>query len=288
MSSAPDGRRPGLPLRAPVTPEIANSPAPRARIRWPRWALWGLGALLAWGGVQWVNAANTTRSSAWVSEWTPTHAARAAMWSLEHTEWTRYETLMDGVRGAVSASTISPIEVLGIHARSDAERAHYARRWAALMHEDTERVLAFDAAYREAIGALTAGQPAIALGSLGATSPLAGAARDTVDAADRLWVFVDIDACDARCRTLLTHVVIRAPGGLDVYAVGVPSDATIGQFAQALAIAPAAVRSKRVTLNRDDGLYGRLFRESPHAGALPRVVRQRGKTYAAVSDPGAL
>ena len=51
-------------------------------------------------------------------------------WNLNETEWTRYQTLMRGVRGSVSPATLSPIEVLGIHAQTEAERKDYARRWA--------------------------------------------------------------------------------------------------------------------------------------------------------------
>jgi hypothetical protein len=71
-------------------------------------------------------------------------------WNLSEAEWTRYQTLMRGLRGSISPATLSPIEVLGIHAQTEPERKGYARRWAKLMHEDATRVLAFQAAYSEA------------------------------------------------------------------------------------------------------------------------------------------
>ena len=35
-------------------------------------------------------------------------------WNLGEAEWTRYQTLMRGIRGSVSPTSLSPIEVLGI------------------------------------------------------------------------------------------------------------------------------------------------------------------------------
>ena len=71
----------------------------------------------------------------------------ARVWGLSKTEWRRYRSLMQGIRGSVSPATISPIEVLGIHARDDAERRRYAELWAQAMWEDAERILAFQRAY---------------------------------------------------------------------------------------------------------------------------------------------
>ena len=71
-------------------------------------------------------------------------------WGLSESEYARYEELMEGVRGSISPDTISPLEVLGIHAQNEAERKKYARLWADMMEQDTERVLAFQRAYDEA------------------------------------------------------------------------------------------------------------------------------------------
>jgi hypothetical protein len=73
---------------------------------------------------------------------------RREAWGLSEAEWQRYLALMQGIRGAISPKTLSPIEVLGIHAETEAERRNYARRFARLMREeDAERLLAFQRAY---------------------------------------------------------------------------------------------------------------------------------------------
>ena len=77
------------------------------------------------------------------TELTVSERARAIVWALSEDEWRRYRLLMQGVRGSVSPATLSPIEVLGIHARDTQERRRYAEQWARMMREDAERILAF-------------------------------------------------------------------------------------------------------------------------------------------------
>ena len=61
----------------------------------------------------------------------PLEATRAKAWGLSETEWRRYQSLMQGIRGSISPPTTSPIEVLGIHARDELERPPRSRPAAA-------------------------------------------------------------------------------------------------------------------------------------------------------------
>lgn len=65
-------------------------------------------------------------------------------WGLSVDEILRYQALMRGYRGSVSDPRISPIEVLGIHARDDAERRRYAELLVKIMVQDADRILAFE------------------------------------------------------------------------------------------------------------------------------------------------
>ena len=103
--------------------------------------------------------AQSTRTTSIVL--TPLEQSRAETWSLAPIEWKRYRSLMQGVRGSISPSTLSPIEVLGIHARDDRERRRYAERWAQVMHDDVDRILAFQRAYDEATSRLFRSEPMI-------------------------------------------------------------------------------------------------------------------------------
>ena len=92
---------------------------------------------------------------------------------------------MQGIRGSISPSTISPIEVLGIHARDEAERQRYAEAWARIMYEDAGRILAFQQAYDAAVKRLYPNQPLIDV------SRLPGKSAETTEfqSTDRLLFF---------------------------------------------------------------------------------------------------
>jgi hypothetical protein len=85
----------------------------------------------------------------------------AQVWSLTIPEVRRARMLMQGPRGAFSSPQLSPIEALGIHARTDAEREHYARLFARISYEDTLRVLAWSRSAQAEAQRLTAGQPVL-------------------------------------------------------------------------------------------------------------------------------
>ncbi|NMG16271.1 integrating conjugative element protein [Aromatoleum bremense] len=80
-----------------------------------------------------------------------TDILEARYWGITVEELQRARILMRGPRGAFSDPRISPVEVLGVHARSDAERTRYGELFARLLHDDAERVLAWQRAGTEAM-----------------------------------------------------------------------------------------------------------------------------------------
>ncbi len=74
---------------------------------------------------------------------------QARVWGLTVAEVQRARYLMQpgSPRAAFSSPNISPIEVLGIHAQTAAERQRYATLFAKALRADTERVLAWTATY---------------------------------------------------------------------------------------------------------------------------------------------
>lgn len=207
-----------------------------------------------------------------------TGRARARLWGLSDTEWARYEALMQGIRGSISDPSISPLEVLGIHARDDDERRRYAERWAAMRREDTGRVLAFQRAYDAAWRRLFPDDRLFV-----------SQARPSFSPADRLLYFVrpDCDTCDtAALVKLLRQVRQGRYARLDIYLLGVSEDAGVRAWARRAGIDPALVAQRKITLNHDDGVLARL---SPALAALPgpHLIRQRGADYARI-DPEAL
>jgi hypothetical protein len=103
----------------------------------------------------------TSRTAAPVARSTISDEELAQVWSLSLAEIRRAKMLMQGPRGAFSSPQLSPIEALGIHARSDGEREHYARLFARVSYEDTLRVLAWSRSAQVEVQRITAGQPVI-------------------------------------------------------------------------------------------------------------------------------
>ncbi|MGI9304735.1 MAG: TIGR03759 family integrating conjugative element protein [Gammaproteobacteria bacterium] len=189
-------------------------------------------------------------------------------WTLTETETARVDALLQGVRGTVSDPRISPIEVLGIHARSDAERRRYAKQWARLQIADAERILAFERAYRVAVRELLQKRQLIDRALLAPKRPTA-----TLESSDRLLLFTRADC--AACEALQARVMKHAGSlsGIDIYLLDETRADAIRAWAREQGIDPARVRAKEVTLNADNGLLERLAERTIEP---PYLLRQRG------------
>ena len=212
--------------------------------------------------------ASTTQGSA-LSD---SEQIRARTWHLSEPEWQRYRQLMQGIRGSISPGTISPIEVLGIHARDEAERQRYAERWAQTMHEDAERILAFQHVYDAAIRRLYPGESLIDSSRLPEPSEKIG----SLESGDRVLFFTrdECPVCDALFGRLIQR--INAIAGIDIYLTGQPGgdDEAVRDWAKNHGINTEWVRTRRVTLNHDAGALEQLTHGE---GEVPSLMRRRGE-----------
>ena len=217
------------------------------------------------------------RSEATTIPLTPLARAYAEVWGLSPTEWQRYESLMSGIRGSVSPTTISPLEVLGIHARDAAERQKYAERWARAMHEDVERILAFQRAYDEANRHLYPTTPLIA-----DTPTPPRVTSSLLTKQDRVLLFVApaCAPCDRAVAAAL-HAMERV-GGLDLYVSQLKSTDLNGiqSWATQHQIPIDAVKRGQITLNFDAGTLTRLGHDQE---TLPIILRRRGAEVSLIS-----
>lgn len=205
------------------------------------------------------SAAGTERAS----PITAPDEARAHAWGLDTAEWSRYQQLMQGPLGIYSPN-LDPLTALGIEARSDAERQHYAdlqvRAEAQRVQKELIYQQAYDAAWKRLHPDLTP------VRSLTSTSrPNASIAHT-----GRLAVFIkdDCPACDARVRQLQT-----SGAAFDIYMVGSRGDdARIRAWAQRVGIDPIKVRARIITLNHDAGRWLMLGGQ----GTLPAVLSDAG------------
>ncbi len=179
-------------------------------------------------------------------------------WQLSEPEWQRYTSLLHGIRGSVSPKSLSPLEVLGIHAETAQERKQYAKRWAKLMHEDVERTLAFQRAYLEAAKELYGQAPLFDAKLMSSNSPHNGQAS-LVDG-DRLLVFVKLQDC-LTCNTVVQQVLARSAGKrvqVDIYFTDTKEqqdEPRMVAWAKQHKLDPQRLAQKTVTLNHDKGSY---------------------------------
>ncbi len=208
-----------------------------------------------------------------------TDLARAQQWNLSAIEWTRYEQLMQGIRGSISPSTISPVEVLGIHARDATERQRYAEMWVGVMREAVDRILAFQHAYDAAGKRLYPDEPMIDIGRL----PAKREPVNTFQSTDRILFFSRPKCPD--CAALMSKLMTRidAVSGIDIFVAElVPGDdAAVRAWASMHQINPEWVRSRRITLNHDGGALDRLTRGK---GKVPYILRRRGEELSQIKQ----
>lgn len=172
-------------------------------------------------------------------------------WSLTEPEWQRYQDLMQGIRGSISPKNLSPIEVLGTHARSDEERRKYARQWATMMHEDIARILAFQKAYDEAWQALYPNENIIDVSKLDLKT-------QRYQDGDRILVFTRLKNCKA-CNIQVKRVIQQTQAlniQLDIYFLDSnekSDDHLIRSWAKEQKLDTQRLKTGRLTLNHDKG-----------------------------------
>lgn len=198
-------------------------------------------------------------------------------WGLTENEFSRYENLMEGVRGSISPSTISPIEVLGIHARNKAEREKYARMWADIMEKDAERILAFqrayDQAWQEKGGDII---DVAALSNNNSTSALASSELSAPQSQGRTLTLItridDCTECDQKLQSLLNSLMVDRSLNLDVYfsdSAG-KENSYIRQWAVKNNISPSLLKQRRISLNHGGNV---MKRHQITANDLPVVFK---------------
>lgn len=211
---------------------------------------------------------------------------RADEWGLDALEWQRYQTLMQGVRGSVSPATLSPLEVLGIHARSADERRRYAERWAVMMRDDAERILAFQRAYDDAQRRLFPNGLLIDPGVVAAAKPNQSLPGDFMwQSSDRVLFFADTQCptCDAVLERLVSQ--IKHFSGVDLYLidVSVGDESRIREWAASKKIDPQWVSEQKITLNIDAGALNRVADHTGQQGKeLPILILRREGRLAAL------
>jgi len=178
-------------------------------------------------------------------------------WALSKSDWARYKTLMQGIRGSISPKNISPIEVLGTHARTDIERRKYAEIWARMRHEDIDRILVFQLAYNQAYAKLYPHEQMIDTGILNLDQ------GSDFKPGDRVLVFLKIEQC-AECEAVIKKIMLDETVKnlhVDIYFVDTQNkvdDDRIRLWAKRQHINAQRLKTGSITLNHDKGSLYRM------------------------------
>nr|WP_241522160.1 TIGR03759 family integrating conjugative element protein [Chimaeribacter californicus] len=178
---------------------------------------------------------------------------QAQAWGLSVEEWERYEQLKQGRRGLLSPG-LDPLTMLGIEARTDEERRHYAELTVKQDYQRVEAELAFQREVNDA-------WPRLFPGIL-----------PVQDDESRLALFVRAECppCDRKLTQLLAT---NRP--LDIYLVGSGGkDEAVRAWAKKHNIPADKVKSRRITLNHDGGKWLKYGN-----GLMPVVLQQEGNGW---------
>ncbi len=181
-------------------------------------------------------------------------ASDATAWGLTEQDLTRYRSVMRGPE-KLWYRTLDPVWVLGITAKTHAERLRYARvardREQRRVHRELAFQRAYDLAWKEQ------GVAPIDLTKLAQRQQPAIQTALQSPLPNRQALFVDI-ACHTCAQPVRGMLQAKQSGGWDVYVAGAEDDDAIRRWARDVGIEPERVRSRAVTLNHDEGRYFRL------------------------------
>lgn len=187
---------------------------------------------------------------------------RAKEWGLTTEEWQRYETLKKGRRGVLSPG-LDPLTMLGIEARSDEERRHFAELAVKQEFQRVEAELAFQ---REVNVAWTRVFPGVL--------PIKDTVAEQGKGRQALFVKENCPACDRKLAQLMK---LNRP--LDIYLVDSGGkDEAVRVWAKKHNIPAEKVKSREITLNHDSGMWLKYGN-----GLMPVVLQQGAQGWQRVN-----
>jgi len=203
----------------------------------------------------------------------------AKPWGLTAAEWERFEALKQQPRGYWSPG-LDPLTALGMEAATEAERQRYAELQVKLEVARVERELAYQRAYNAAFArlypdALLLQEPGQAQNNrfteLLKNGVPPGLPLPSAEGRYRLFVKEGCADCVQQARMLQ---ILNEP--FDLYMLGTGGDDhKVRRFATEAGIREADVKTKKITLNHDGGLWQSGFSEQA-AGKLPATFVFRG------------
>jgi len=177
----------------------------------------------------------------------------AKQWMLKDSDWVKYKQIMAGPRGIWSPD-IDPITALGVSETVESERRRYAEIWIRVERRRAELELAFEVERMKA-GKRINGDEQIVKNK----SWIAKWEKDRKAYKQQIVLFADAKCtrdCEEKVAQILASVGDRSR--LDVFFRTGANVEEIGEWATYMKIPPGVVKSKKITLNFDDGEFAKM------------------------------
>ena len=185
-------------------------------------------------------------------------------WGLSKQDWQRYLQIKQGPRGLWSPD-LNPIAVLGIHSEEPGQRRRLASQYVAMQQKRFSSELQFQRAVNEELQRFWKSDQ---------QRPQAGATALQQNKNSQLLLFANKD-CGSRCDRLLSLATEKIRQGgqrLHIFLLDAGRDVKLRRWARSHRIDPAAVQSRRITLNHDRGQWAQLLPRLNGAAGLPRLL----------------
>ncbi|MEE9493605.1 MAG: TIGR03759 family integrating conjugative element protein [Gammaproteobacteria bacterium] len=178
-------------------------------------------------------------------------------WGITRDEWVRYETLMQGPRG-IWTPNLTPLEVLGAHARTPQERRRIAELYVHKAYARKEAEIAYQREVSAAWKRLYPGRKLLEKNPKNKrqTSAISTPQKAQKSQKPRMALVVDAEnciACDQAIQQQIKHLDDDRVQALDVYVrKTLGFDKVLNQWAKTHNIPAHLVDSGRVTINHGD------------------------------------
>ncbi len=196
-----------------------------------------------------------------------THAQKhqALVWNISSSEEQRYVALMQNRSGFYYGQDtnhqVSPVEVLGMNARTNEERVKYASQDAKQQFQHLAKYLSFVAEYNKQAAKLSKSLnlPVVRKFDYAKFSPY-NYKPVSLQSGDKLMLFVGLDNEVKPIVSSLMGSIIKNPSiQLNIFFVGkAPSVEAINHWASSQNIPPNMVKKGEITLNFDHGKFETL------------------------------
>lgn len=187
----------------------------------------------------------------------------AKQWSLMDSDWVKYKIIMQGPRGIWSPG-LDPITALGVSETDPVERKRYAEIWIKMESRRAELEFAFEVERQSASKRIFGDKLAV-----NNVAWVQEWERNQVAVIKQVALFMD-DQCKEECQSMFEDLLssIGDNSRLDIFFDDGATPETIGQWASFMNIPSSVVKSKKITLNFDEGKSAGL---NVDLDALPQV-----------------